>query len=138
MTDDLLERIRGGYGAWNEDDLEQTLDFLDPEVEWRTSASFPGVEPLYRGHDGFRRFWQHLHEPWEDVHLTIESYQRAEDMALVRLRFHGRSKLSGVEVDLPWFQVLRIEDERVVASALDRTAHDALDALDASHLWSDF
>jgi ketosteroid isomerase-like protein len=138
MADEILEQIRDGYGAWNQDDLERILEFLDPQVEWHTSASFPGTEALYRGHDGFRRFWEHLHEPWEDMRVEIESFQRIEDVALIRLSFHGRSRESGVEVDLPWFQVLRVKDDKVVASALDRYVGDALETLDASHHWPEF
>lgn len=129
MTDSLLERIRGGYAAWNDGDLERTLDFLAPDVEWHTSASFPGTEPLYRGRDGFRRFWEHLHGPFVSIHVEIESYQREGDVAIMRIRFHGQSRESGVDVDLPWYQALMIEDDRIKRSALDRSIANALEAI---------
>lgn len=138
MADVLLQRIKSGYAAWNEGDLERTLDFLHPEVEWRTSASFPGTQPLYEGHDGFREFWSHLHEPWEAVHVEIESYEREGDVATLRIRFHGRSKDSGVEVDLPWFQALVIEDDRIRRSALDRSVGGALEALNVEDAFPEF
>lgn len=138
MADALIKRVRGGYAAWNEGNLEETLEFLHPEVEWRTSASFPGTRPLYEGHDGFREFWEHLHEPWDDVHVEIESYQRDEDMATLRISFHGKSKASGVEVDLPWFQAIVIEDDRVRRSALDRSIAGALEALDIDDAFPEF
>jgi ketosteroid isomerase-like protein len=138
MDNGLLERIRAGYAAWNEGDLEHTLDFLAPDVEWHTSASFPGTEPLYRGHDGFRLFWEHLHEPWEAIHVEIESFQREDQFAILRIRFHGKSKESGVDVDLPWFQALVIEDDKVKRSALDRAVGDALEALDISDHFPEF
>ncbi len=93
-------------------------------------ASFPGTKPVYYGHDGFREFWKHLHEPWEDVHVEIESYAREGEVAILRIRFHGTSKASGVTVDLPWFQAIVIENDLVVRSALDRMVGDALEALD--------
>lgn len=136
--DELLERIRAAYGAWNEGDLDRTLEFLSPEVEWHTSASFPGTEPLYEGHEGFQRFWRHLHEPFEEIHVSIESYQREDNVAILRIRFHGKSKDSGVDVDLPWFQALEIEDDVVVRSALDRSVGDALEALDVSDSFPEF
>jgi|GEM_PF-2239736 len=138
MADSLLERIRAGYAAWNEGNLDRTLEFLSPEVEWHTSASFPGTEPLYSGHEGFRRFWEHLHEPWEAIRVEIESYQREGEVAIVRIRFHGTGKESGVDVDLPWFQALVIEDDMIVRSALDRTVGDALEALDVSDAFPEF
>jgi ketosteroid isomerase-like protein len=138
MDNELLERIRAGYAAWNEGDLDHTLDFLTPDVEWHTSASFPGTESLYEGHDGFRRFWEHLHAPWEEIHVEIESFERDEDFAILRIRFHGRSKESGVDVDLPWFQALVLEDDKVKRSALDRSVGDALEALDISDHFPEF
>jgi ketosteroid isomerase-like protein len=138
MADEIIQRIREGYRAWNSDDLEATLSFLDPEVEWRTSASFPGTRPVYHGHDGFKEFWEHLHEPFDNVRIEIESLERDEDMALIRLRFHGRSKASGVELDLPWFPTILIEDDKVKRSALDRAPGDALEALDLAHRWPEF
>ena len=134
----LLERIRAGYGAWNEDNLDKTLEFLAPDVEWHTSASFPGTRPLYHGHDGFKEFWAHLHEPWENVHVEIESYTREGEVAILRIRFHGTSKASGVSVDLPWFQALVIDGDLVTRSALDRTVGDALETLDVGDAFPEF
>jgi ketosteroid isomerase-like protein len=138
MAESLLERIRAGYEAWNEGNLDRTLDFLAPDVEWHTSASFPGTKPLYTGHDGFKQFWEHLHEPWDEIHLEIESYTREGDVAILRIRFHGTSKASGVSVDLPWFQALVIEDDKVKRSALDRSVGDALEALDVGESFPEF
>ena len=138
MSGHLLERIRQGYEAWNKGDLEHTLEVLSPDVEWHTSASFPGTQPVYQGHEGFRQFWQHLHEPWESIHVEIESYERDEEVATLMIRFHGISKGSGVSVDLPWFQAVVIEDDLITRSALARTIGDALDALDISDRWPEF
>ena len=134
----MLERIRAGYSTWNEGDLDKTLEFMSPDVEWHTSASFPGTKPVYYGHDGFREFWTHLHEPWEDVRVEIESYTREGEVAILRIRFHGTSKASGVTVDLPWFQAVVIEDDLVVRSALDRMVGDALEALDVGDSFPEF
>ncbi len=116
----MLERIRAGYGAWNEGDLDKTLEFLR-----RTSSGTP--QRLVPGHEArllrprrLPRVLEHLHEPWEDVHVEIESYAREGEVAILRIRFHGTSKASGVTVDLPWFQAIVIEDDLVVRSALDR------------------
>ena len=138
MADQLLERVKAAYKAWNEGDLERTLEFLKPEVEWHTSASSRGPSRCIEGHDGFRRFWEHLHEPWEKIHVTIESYQREEAVAILRIRFHATAKESGTDVDLPWFQAVVIEDDLVVRSALDRSVGDALEALDVSDAFPEF
>ena len=138
MAGELIERIKAGYAAWNEGDLGRTLEFLAPDIEWHTSASFPGTEPLYRGHEGFRAFWKDLHEPWEQVHVGIESFEREGDVAILRIRFHGTSKGSGVDVDLPWFQAIVISEDLILRSALDRDVGAALEALDVSDSFPEF
>ncbi len=138
MADQLIERIERGYAAWNEGNLERTLELLAPDVEWHTSASFPGTAPLYRGHQGFREFWKDLHEPWEQVRVGIESFEREGEVAILRIRFHGTSKGSGVDVDLPWFQAMVIADELVLRSALDRDVGAALETLDVSDAFPEF
>lgn len=138
MSSNLLDRIKSAYAAWNKGDLEETLGFLSPDVEWHTSASFPGTRPLYEGHDGFKQFWDHLHSPFDEIHVEIEGYNREEDVAILRIRFHGKSKDSGVDVDLPWFQVVEIEDDVVVRSALDRSVDAALETLDVGDSFPEF
>ncbi len=138
MAESMFERIRAGYEAWNEGNLDRTLDFLATDVEWHTSASFPGTKPVYNGHDGFKEFWVHLHEPWDEIHIAIESYTREGDVAILRILFHATSKASGVSVDLPWFQALVIEDDKVTRSALDRSVGDALEALDVGESFPEF
>ncbi len=47
-------------------------------------------------------------------------------------------KESGVDVDLPWFQALVIEDEKVRRSALDRSIGDAIETIDAGDAFPEF
>lgn len=138
VADSLLKRVKAAYEAWNEGSLERTMEFLHPDVDWYTSASFPGTQASYQGRGGFELFWEQLHAPWENIHVEIESYEREDDVAIMRIRFHGTSKESGVEVDLPWFQVVVVEDELVRRSALDRSIGDALETLDVADSFPEF
>ena len=42
--------------AFYDGDIEAILAECDPGVEWQ-EQSIPGVEPLFLGHDGVRRWW---------------------------------------------------------------------------------
>ena len=42
--------------AFNDRDLEALVAECDPAVEWEEQP-IPGVDPLYRGHEGVRRWW---------------------------------------------------------------------------------
>ena len=38
-------------------------------------GDLPDVDPVYYGHDGFRKFWRDFHEAWET--LSMESATRS-------------------------------------------------------------
>ena len=60
MSRENVELVREAYAAWNDAEVEAVLPFLHPEVEFVTSGTFLGLDPVYGGHDGFRRFWRRL------------------------------------------------------------------------------
>jgi ketosteroid isomerase-like protein len=89
-----------GIERWNAGDWEGALEDLDPDVEWHTSGDIPGFDPVYRGHDGVRRFWKAWTETWEAIRIDVEQVvDRGEDVFLIA-RFHARGR-DGVEVDQP-------------------------------------
>jgi hypothetical protein len=97
MSQKNVEMARRAYAAFNRGDLEGMLADFAPDSEYVTTGAIPGVEEVYRGPEGFRRFlksfWGEFDEPGLEVHELIE----AEDQVLVGLTFQGRGKQSGVE-----------------------------------------
>ena len=61
-----------GYRAWNEDDLEALLAICHPEVQYRTSGVIPGLQSVYEGEAGIRRWWADFHEPWSQIKVIPE------------------------------------------------------------------
>jgi ketosteroid isomerase-like protein len=93
---DLVQIIRDGLAAWSRGDSEGVLIGLDPEIEFETSGVFPGLEPIYRGHDGFRRFFADFRTPWEDISIDVERLVAGEEPLIVMVgRFHatGRDRI---------------------------------------------
>jgi ketosteroid isomerase-like protein len=72
MATDDEQKIRAGLGSWGNGDLEGALKDMAPEIEFHSSGLFPGVESVYRGHDGFRRFWRDFREAWERISFEID------------------------------------------------------------------
>ena len=68
----MKAKIRAGLEAWSRGDLEGSLIGLDAEIEIVTSQLFPGIEPTYKGHDGYRRFWHDFRDTWEQIALHID------------------------------------------------------------------
>ena len=92
--------VQRGISRWNKREFEAALEDLDPDIEWRTSGVVPGIEQLYTGHEGVRRFWDAWTETWEDIQIDIEELvERGEDV-FVFARFRARGR-DGLEMDQP-------------------------------------
>jgi ketosteroid isomerase-like protein len=128
----LVARIT--YRAWaasDRGDLELVLCSYDDDVEvrWPTHgfAAFPDLKGVYRGHEGFRRIWGALHEPWE-VQAHPEAVIDAGERLLVIGRLTARGKGSGISTDAPMFALYRFRAGRVVSERWFDTRDEALEA----------
>jgi ketosteroid isomerase-like protein len=118
--------MRRGYGAWSRDDFEAFRKMLHPDVEWHSSGAFPGLEPVYHGHEGVAKWYRTLREPFET--FTIEPLEFTEhgDALVVDVTFHAVGKESGVEVRLPFAHVFWFEGDLIRRYASYRTLDEAL------------
>ena len=111
MSEENVEIVRKAFAAWNRGDRPGMEVYVDPDWEWRTAQKFPGVDAVYRGKDGFRRFWQTFREPWESIRVELE---RVEDLGdgrvLALMTFYGKGKDSGVDVTTEYANILTIRD----------------------------
>ena len=106
--------IRHGYSAWDRDDFGDFSTLLHPEVEWHTSGMFPGLEPVYRGHDGVREWWLAFRDPFETFTIELQSLTERGDTVVTRVHFTAMGKESGVEVELPFANVFWLEGDLIV------------------------
>ncbi|MGA8926516.1 MAG: nuclear transport factor 2 family protein [Solirubrobacterales bacterium] len=110
MSEENVEIARQAYEAWNRGDLDWLLDHITPDYEWRTAQLFPDTDAVYRGQEGFRRFWNTFREPWETVLIEVERIEPiGDDQVLALLRFHGRGR-DGIEVMVEYANLLTIEN----------------------------
>jgi ketosteroid isomerase-like protein len=98
MSRAQVQAVHDVFEAWNRGDLELVLEYLSPDWEWRTAGKFPGLEAVYRGKEGFTRFWEAFRESWESIRIDIERVEDLGDQALVLMTFHGKGRGSGVDV----------------------------------------
>jgi ketosteroid isomerase-like protein len=110
MSEENVELVRQAYAAWNRGDLDWLLNRLTADSEFHTTHLFPDTEPVYRGQEGFRRFWDTFREPWETLLIEVERIDPVgEDGVLGLIRFHGRGR-DGVDVKFEYAQLFTLED----------------------------
>ena len=98
-----------GYRAWNEDDLEGMLAITHPEAEYRPSGVFPGMDPVYRGEDGIRQWWETFHEPWKQIKVIPERIAERPGGVDVLIRFEGVGR-DGIETKMSFINKIEVRD----------------------------
>jgi ketosteroid isomerase-like protein len=103
---ELTER---GYRAWNEEDLDGLLAICHPEVEYHTSGVFPGLEPVYKGREGFGRWWADFRGPWKQIKVIPERIVERPGGVNVLVRFEGTGR-QGIVTTMHFINTTEIRD----------------------------
>ena len=117
----LIQRV---VESFNEGELEYPFEVYAPDIVWvHFTPPPPGMDQVYEGHEGVRRFWRQWLSSWEWVEFEQERYIDAGDRVVVFQRTHARGRTSGVETEMgDYAQVWSLRDGRVtgVKFYLDR------------------
>jgi ketosteroid isomerase-like protein len=101
MSQENVEFVRGFFERIGRG--EEPWDLLPPDFVIDLSRRL--MDPaMLRGPDGIRAFYRDLDAAWADgARLEVEELIDAGDKVLVLIRFGGRGKMSGAEVEaLVW------------------------------------
>jgi ketosteroid isomerase-like protein len=95
-----VETIGRMYERWLQADAS-LFDALDPEIELHPDpgADWVGVNDIYRGHDGVRRYVAQVYEAFEDYRPEVEELLDAGDKVVTLAIEHGRGRASGATVE---------------------------------------
>ena len=116
MSEDWKQIIRNGLAAWSRGDLEGALVGLDQDLVYETSGLFPGVAAEYRGHDGFRQFWNDFRVVWERITVHVEDIVEGEPGRYAMLgRFEAVGR-NGIPVGRPVGMVFVVQDDSVITA----------------------
>jgi ketosteroid isomerase-like protein len=113
MSRENVDKTRDYIEAYNRRDFDAAMRFFDPQVQWvlpNHQRSDSGVGP-----DDIRRFWEGLDETFEELRLDPQEFVDGGDRVAVRLRYYGRGKGSGIEVETEMYhQVTTFRDGMMV------------------------
>jgi ketosteroid isomerase-like protein len=103
MSEENVEVVRAASQAWNAGDMDAFRELHDPDVILRTEKNWPEPGP-YTGREAVLCF----------------------------VRQAGRGRQSGVPVEIHFFEVFTIRDEKVRKAEFFRHRADALEAAGVS------
>jgi uncharacterized protein len=131
MSQENVDRLRGGYEAFARRDLDAALEMMDPDIEAHDAPEAPDATVHY-GREAVRRDWEHMFDLFEDFTIHIEEVFDAGEELAVFLRLSGRGRESGAEVDARMAHVWTLREGRGIRlrQYLDRA--EALEAVGLS------
>ena len=98
MSQENLEVVRAYFEARREKGREGVFDFLSPGIEWEARSDLPDTE-TYIGHDGVRALFSRFRDVMDEMWFQPEDFIPVGEQVLVPLRWGGRGRASGVEIE---------------------------------------
>ena len=105
------------------------IEYVDPDIEWRTSGLYPGVDPVYHGHEGFRKFWHDFHEMWHTLTMEMREVVAVDDRVAFAFHFDATGR-DGVRAGRDQASVGTIRNGMLARIENYATWDDALEALE--------
>jgi ketosteroid isomerase-like protein len=130
MSEENVEIVRCAIEAYDQEGLDGTLRYYDPEIEWTSTGDY--IEAAtYRGHDGLRRYLGTMEEEFEDLRIEPVELIDAGERVISSVRFTGRGKASGAPVEMTLVSVGSLRDGLIYRV---RNYPDMAEALEAAGL----
>jgi ketosteroid isomerase-like protein len=109
VTTENFETIMRGFELWNRGEVEATLEFIEPGVEWRPGPVILDADELYEGHQGVLRFWEEFRGAFDAISVEPLEWKAQGDEVVIRCRFQARGR-EGVTADLQVFHRYTMRD----------------------------
>jgi ketosteroid isomerase-like protein len=127
-VDRNLDIVRGGYAHF-EVTGDVDADILAPDFVWDMSH-FRGwpEEQFYDGVEGTRAFLRAWTEPWDEWELELDSLHEAGDQVVAIVRQRGRSRATGMVVEMSFGQLWTLRDGKETRMEMYADAGEAMRA----------
>jgi ketosteroid isomerase-like protein len=127
VSEENVEIVRRLIKDWSRGEYSAALDSIDPEIEVNVAFQ-ANLDGTYRGHAGLAELMGTFWAEFEDQRIEIEQTMPAGSDVVVGVRFYGRGKRSGLEIDAPAWHVWSLREGKAVRWRLLRTKQEALEA----------
>ena len=125
MSQENVEIIRRGYEHFSTTGGEIRAH---PELIWDVSNLGWPDQQIYRGPEGAMQFNAEWAAAWDDWELVPEDYIDAGERVVVILTQRGRSKATGIPVEMRFAQVWTLRDGQGIAMLLYGSVGEAVEA----------
>jgi ketosteroid isomerase-like protein len=130
MSRENVESVREALVAYNRGDLDAFLDeHWTDDIDYRAVEGAPDDHGPIHGKAEMRAYLQDWFDTFDDLKVEpLEVIDVGQDQAVAVVRFGGRAKLSGVEVDLTFAALYTVRDGKVARGREYWTKEQALEA----------
>jgi ketosteroid isomerase-like protein len=124
MSQEHVEIIRRGYEQFTaKGEIRAHADLI-----WDVSRLGWPEQQIYSGAEGAMRFNAEWADAWDDWELEPEQYLDAGERVVVILNQRGRSKATGIPVDMRFAQVWTLQDGQGIRMEMYASVEEALEA----------
>jgi ketosteroid isomerase-like protein len=110
-----LELVRSMLETLNESGVEAALDQIHPDFEGVTPPELSPEPDTYRGHEGIRRYFAGFEGVMDEVRWEADELIEApDDRVVAGIRLLTRSVATGLELELPVWQLCTVRDGKVL------------------------
>jgi ketosteroid isomerase-like protein len=125
MSQENVETIRRGYGHF----MATGEVRAHPDLVWDVSRLGWPDQQIYAGAEGANQFNSEWAASWDDWEMEAEEYLDAGERVVVILTQRGRSKATGIPVEMRFAQVWTLRDGQGIRMELYASVEEALKAV---------
>ena len=123
MSQQNVDATRTSIEAYRRGDYARASAHLAPDVVWTVGQERPAHGPA-----AVRAMWERWDGEWDELETAIEEVIDAGDKVLMAVRYRGRGRTSGVEVNDRLFEVHTFRDGLCVRKVDFQERSEALEA----------
>jgi ketosteroid isomerase-like protein len=125
---EVINRLRGAYEAFNRADFDTAMEVAHPEIEFIG----PGGQSPRRGADAMRAWMEP--DAFENQQIEPVEMRMQGNRVLVLGRTRARGAVSGIELDLDIWAVWTFDDHGLATRVEAFLPHQETEALEAAGL----